>query len=423
MPITQDTITTVDGTCTVTVATPDGTGPWPAVVMFPDAGGLRPTFDQMAAQLAGFGYVVLVPDVYYRTPGWGPFDLNTVFTDHEQRKQLFELMGTLTPKIFAADAEAFFDYLAARPDVAGDKFGTTGYCMGGRASLIVATRVPERVAAALSFHGGRLAVEDDPDSPHLLADKITAVVYVGAAENDASFTTDDAKKLGVKQITGTFTTYFPGSAYRVNNIGKAARLINGTFLKPGETFSMNATLGKRTAAAGWMAGGGIEGGKIKTLLGGGISQATTTTFNAIFFAGLEDVYHKPHSLYFSRYPVGREATLDWQSVDMNFRNDSPYGVVLQAWTTGKVGQTGSVTVRVWSTKRYTIKASTPVRSNYRSPGATQYDDSPGCVAQSAMSGFDVRYKRLFYRDGKLIKSEPFFWRYNTLTPVVCGKKP
>lgn len=62
---------------------------------------------------------------------------------------------------------------------------------------------------------------------------------------------------------------------------------------------MNATLGKRTAAAGWMAGGGIEGGKIKTLLGGGIiSQATTTTFNAIFFAGLEDVYHKPHSLYF-----------------------------------------------------------------------------------------------------------------------------
>ncbi|MDT0478276.1 dienelactone hydrolase family protein, partial [Streptomyces sp. DSM 41014] len=88
-----------------------------------------------------------------------------------------------------------FDYLAARPDVTGEKFGTTGYCMGGRASLIVATRVPERVAAALSFHGGRLAVADDPDSPHLLADKIQAVVYVAAAENDASFTEDDAKRL------------------------------------------------------------------------------------------------------------------------------------------------------------------------------------------------------------------------------------
>lgn len=195
MPTTSDTITTADGTCQVTVATPDGTGPWPAVVMFPDAGGLRPTFDEMAAKLAGHGYVVLVPDVYYRTPGWGPFNLNTVFTDPEQRKELFELMGALTPEVFAADAQAFFDYLAARPDVTGEKFGTTGYCMGGRASLIVATRVPERVAAALSFHGGRLAVADDPDSPHLLADKIQAVVYVAAAENDASFTEDDAKRL------------------------------------------------------------------------------------------------------------------------------------------------------------------------------------------------------------------------------------
>lgn len=246
---------------------------------------------------------------------------------------------------------------------------------------------------------------------------------VEATVRKASFTTEDAKKLGVKEITGKFTTYYPGSAYRVNNIGKAARLVNGTFLKPGETFSMNATLGKRTAAAGWMAGGGIEGGKIKTLLGGGISQATTTTFNAIFFAGLEDIYHKPHSLYFSRYPVGREATLDWDSVDMKFRNNSPYGVVLQAWTTGKVGTTGSVTVRVWSTKWYTVKASDPVRSNYRSPGPTQYDTSPGCVPQSAMSGFDVSYKRLFYRKGELVKSEPFRWSYNTLTPVVCGPKP
>ncbi len=248
-------------------------------------------------------------------------------------------------------------------------------------------------------------------------------ITVEATVQKPGFTTADAEQLGVKEITGKFTTYYPGSAYRVNNIGKAARMVNGTFLKPGETFSMNAALGKRTTAAGWMAGGGIEGGKIKTLMGGGISQATTTTFNAIFFAGLEDIYHKPHSLYFNRYPVGREATLDWVSVDMKFRNDSPYGVVLQAWTTGKVGETGSVTVRVWSTKRYTVKSSSPVRSNYRGPGPTQYDPSPGCVPQGAMSGFDVSYKRLFYEGKKLVKSEPFFWRYNSLTPVVCGTKP
>lgn len=246
---------------------------------------------------------------------------------------------------------------------------------------------------------------------------------VSVSTRSAGFSTDQAKAIGVKEVVGKFTTYFPGTAYRYNNIGKAAKLINGTFLKPGETFSMNATLGKRTKEAGWMAGGAIDGGKIVERLGGGISQATTTTFNAIFFAGLEDVYHKPHSLYFSRYPVGREATLDWNSVDMKFRNDSPYGVLLQAWITGHTGSQGSVTVQVWSTKRYTIKTTTPVRSNYRAPGATVYDESDGCLPQSAMTGFDVKFDRLFYQGKKLVKREPFSWRYNSLTPVVCGPKP
>ncbi len=239
----------------------------------------------------------------------------------------------------------------------------------------------------------------------------------------ASFTTADAEALKVKKVIGSFTTSFPGSAYRYNNIGKAARLVNGTLLKPGEVFSMNAVLGKRTRAAGWMSGGAIDGGRIVERLGGGISQATTTTFNAIFFAGLEDIYHKPHSLYFDRYPVGREATLDWESVDLKFRNDSPYGVLLQAWTTGRTGATGTVTVRVWSTRRYTIKASSPVRSNYRAPGRTIYDKSPGCIPQGAISGFDVKYFRLFYEGKKLVKREPFRWSYNSLTPVVCGRKP
>ncbi|MDR1767828.1 MAG: VanW family protein [Propionibacteriaceae bacterium] len=239
----------------------------------------------------------------------------------------------------------------------------------------------------------------------------------------ADFSTEDAEAMGVKEITGEFTTYFPGSAYRYNNIGKAAGLINGVFLKPGETFSMNQVLGERTKQAGWMPGGGIANGKIDpNIYGGGISQSTTTTFNAIFFAGLEDVYHKPHSLYFSRYPMGREATLDWKSVDMKFRNDSKYGVLMQAWITGQTGSQGSVTVRVWSTKVYDIKATKPIQSNFRSPGATVYDSSAGCIPQDAMTGFDVKYSRQFYLDGKLVKTEPFKWSYNSLTPVVCGKK-
>lgn len=194
MPTTTDTITTADGRCPVTVATPDGQGPWPAVVMYPDAGGARATFDVMAARLAGYGYVVLVPDVYYRDPGWAPFDMATVFGDEAERKRLFAMIRKVTGDFMAADAAAFFDYLAGRADVIGDRFGITGYCMGGRTSLLVAGKVPERVAAAMSFHGGGL-VADDADSPHLLAGAMKATVYVGGAHDDASFTAEHADTL------------------------------------------------------------------------------------------------------------------------------------------------------------------------------------------------------------------------------------
>jgi carboxymethylenebutenolidase len=194
MPSIHDTVTTADGSCAVTLYTPQGAGPWPGVVMFPDAGGVRGTFHTMAAELADLGYAVLLPDVYYRSGEWAPFDIATVFNDADERQRLFSMISKVTPEVMASDAAAFFDYLAARPEVSGDEFGTTGYCMGGRTSLIVAGRLPDRVAAAASFHGGGLAA-DDPGSPHLLADQIKAAVFVAGAENDASFTAEQAEVL------------------------------------------------------------------------------------------------------------------------------------------------------------------------------------------------------------------------------------
>lgn len=194
MPSIKDTVTTADGTCPVTLVTPDGDGPWPGIVMYPDAGGPRPTFDDMAAKLAARGFAVLVPDIYYRHGDWKPFDMDTAFSDEGERARLFGMIETVTPAAMESDAAAFFDYLAARPEVSGDTFGTTGYCMGGRTSLTVAGRLPERVGAAASFHGGGL-VSDDADSPHLKADQITAAVYVGGAENDASYTAEQSETL------------------------------------------------------------------------------------------------------------------------------------------------------------------------------------------------------------------------------------
>ena len=194
MPTITDSIVMPDGTCPVTLAIPEGAGPWPGIVMYPDAGGARAAFRHMATRLASLGYAVLVPDVYYRSGDWAPFDMAGVFGDAGERNRLFAMMKAITPEVMAADAGRYFDYLAARPEVSGQRFGTTGYCMGGRTSLMVAGRVPDRVAAAMSFHGGGL-VSDDAESPHLLADQITAAVYVGAAADDASYTREQSEIL------------------------------------------------------------------------------------------------------------------------------------------------------------------------------------------------------------------------------------
>lgn len=222
MPTTTDSITTADGTCPVTLHTPEGDGPWPGIVMYPDAGGARQTFREMGDQLAAYGYAVLVPDVYYRDGGWAPFEMASVFSDENERKRLFSMISKVTPDIMAADAKAFFDYLSARPEVTGEAYGTTGYCMGGRTSLVVAGRVAERVAAAMSFHGGGLAA-DDPGSPHLLADQMKAAVYVGGAENDASFTPEAAetldKALTAADVEHTIEWYAAGHGFAVPDNG------------------------------------------------------------------------------------------------------------------------------------------------------------------------------------------------------------
>jgi carboxymethylenebutenolidase len=178
-------IPTADGHARGTLHVPDSGGPWPGVVVFPDAGGLRETFREMGGHLAGLGYVALVPDVYYRAGEWAPFDMETAFSDDKERARLFGLMGSLTNERVIADAGAYADFGGA----------TTGYCMGGRMSMLAAGGIGAKVGAAASFHGGRLAVADDPSSPHLAADRITATVYVAGAVEDRSFTPEQAELL------------------------------------------------------------------------------------------------------------------------------------------------------------------------------------------------------------------------------------
>lgn len=237
-----------------------------------------------------------------------------------------------------------------------------------------------------------------------------------------AFTTADARRLAITERVSAFSTRFPYAAYRNTNLGRAARLLDGTVLEPGETFSLNDTLGERTAANGFTKGYIIEDGVFTEGFGGGVSQVATTTFNAAFFAGLADVEHKAHSFYISRYPVGREATVVWPDVDLRFQNTTPYGVLVAASIEEATpSRPGVMRVEMYSTKHWDIETTTSARYNPR-PFRTRHLSGPGCVPNQGYDGFDVDVHRLFYRHGSrtLHHREVMHTAYAPSDTVICS---
>ena len=152
---------------------------------------------EVGERLAQNGYLTLLPDLYYRSGPYEPMDPHAIFGDEAKRKTLREKFFSLaTPANIMSDTPAFLDCLASQPDVQAGGIGTTGYCMGGLMSLTAAGTYPERIVAAASYHGGQLAT-DAPDSPHRLAPRMKARIYVGAAIDDPSFPDDMKQRLEV----------------------------------------------------------------------------------------------------------------------------------------------------------------------------------------------------------------------------------
>ena len=204
-------IETPDGVCPAFLSIPAGDGPWPAVIMFPDAGGMRETFREMGRRLSELGYVVLVPDFYYRLGPYEPIDMSSALSTNEVMATIMRRARGYSVDLAVRDAGAYVDYLESLSEKAPGGVGTTGYCMGGRLSLVTAAHLGRRVAAAASFHGGNLAKADDPDSPHHRASAISARVYVAGAVDDQSFP-DDQKELleralGEAGVSHTIETY------------------------------------------------------------------------------------------------------------------------------------------------------------------------------------------------------------------------
>jgi vancomycin resistance protein YoaR len=226
-------------------------------------------------------------------------------------------------------------------------------------------------------------------------------------------TTAQAVKIMPKEVISTFTTNLPFNPPRTENIQIAARTLNGTYVGPGEQFSLNKVLGQRTAAKGYNEAPVIVNGRLTKDYGGGISQLSTTTFNAAFFSGVRIDQYLPHSFYISRYPEGREATISWPDVDQKWTNDTGYGILIQAVATDK-----TVTVTFHGTKVWDIQAVKGPRRNVIEPKRI-VDDKKGCVPQTPTPGFDVTVSRIFKKAGKVIKTSQFSTHYIPEDDVVC----
>jgi len=178
-------VKTADGNCDAVLFHPAGEGHWPAVLIWPDIMGLRPAFRDMGKRLASQGYIVLVPNPFYRSAKAPVIGDNFDFSNTEQRNRLMGYRGAMTNDGIDSDAKSYLAFLDAQPPTAKrKKAGVQGYCMGGALAFRTAAAVSGRIAAVGSFHGGNGLVTKNPASPHLLIGKTNAAFLVCQAQND-----------------------------------------------------------------------------------------------------------------------------------------------------------------------------------------------------------------------------------------------
>ncbi len=194
---------------------PEGDGQWPGVLYLTDIGGIRPAYHETAQRLAGEGYVVLMPNVFYRTAKPPVLPRNPSDSEEDFRKRFTKLTSPLTPEAVESDAAIYVDALEGLRGVrSGSRLGVVGYCFTGAFALRVAAVRPGQIVAAASFHGGSLATEA-PTSPHLLLPRIKARLYFGHAVNDRSMPEEAIRKLeaALKEWGGRYESEVYDGAY------------------------------------------------------------------------------------------------------------------------------------------------------------------------------------------------------------------
>jgi len=212
----------------------------------------------------------------------------------------------------------------------------------------------------------------------------------------------------------SYTTYHPSGAPRVTNIHVAADVINGMIVAPGDTFSLNAALGPRTLDKGYVTAPQIGADlSYEDSVGGGVSQLSTTLYNATFFGCYKDVTHSVHSLYISRYPMGREATLNYPGIDNQFQNDSASGVLIKAYYSS-----GSITVALYGNKGGRTCSEEGPNVLETIPAPVEYVPDPALpagqekVIDEGHTGYVVENFRIINVPGQPEKREKYTERYS-----------
>jgi vancomycin resistance protein YoaR len=317
--------------------------------------------------------------------------------------------------------------------------GRTTVRVGGAAADAWLTKLGARVAkapqdATFAIDGSRVRVV--PARPGVRLDAATTakevlraalqprsalrVARLPVVSSAPKLSTGAARAMHVTQLVSSYTTDYGGIANRIHNVQLVAHLIDGKLIEPGATFSFNRTTGERSAAKGFLDAPVIVNGEVTTGLGGGVCQVSTTVFNAAFEGGLKITERTNHALYISHYPQGRDATVDYPTVDLQFVNDTGNWLLLRTFVgpaTLTVGLYGTPTHRsVKSTTSPLVSHGAPPLQKTvdpsLKPGEVVVDD-PGVPAMSTSVTRDV-----YTPAGKLLYHDTWYSSYRSTPKLV-----
>ena len=249
--------------------------------------------------------------------------------------------------------------------------------------------------------------------------KDNRVVNLDSAVVKPLITTESLEALGIKEQLSTFRQDFDYLPYRETNVGQAARYMDGKILKPGEIFSMNETIKERTTKNGYVKGIYIgEGGRFDFGLGGGVSIITSATWTAAFYAGLERIEQRAHSVHIARYAPGLEATVSWPKLDLKFKNNTQNNILIKA-----IPARDGITISMYGTKEYdriTAKFGEPYNLNNNIDVVNSYD--PNCLPQDPAPGFKIVVTRQFWKNNSIVQSENLTTSYRPSDNIICLKE-